>query len=32
MEADMGVGGGVLLWILSVPIAFIILLALFWHH
>jgi hypothetical protein len=32
MEATMGFGRGVLLWLLGVPIPIIILLALFWHH
>jgi len=28
----MGFGRGILLWLLGVPLPFIILLALFWHH
>jgi hypothetical protein len=31
-ERVMGFGRGVLLWLLGVPLPFIILLALFWHH
>jgi hypothetical protein len=31
-EPNMGVGRGILLWILGVPIPIIILLALFWHN
>jgi hypothetical protein len=31
MEAIMGVGRGLLLWLLGVPLPIIILLALFWH-
>src|SRR6202051_2651760 len=31
-ERAMGFGRGVLLWLLGVPLPFIILLALFWHH
>jgi hypothetical protein len=32
LEAKMGFGRGILLWLLGVPIPIIILLALFWHH
>jgi hypothetical protein len=32
MEVDMGVGRGVLLWLLGIPIPILILLALFWHN
>jgi hypothetical protein len=28
----MGLGRGVLLWLLGIPIPIILLLALFWHH
>jgi len=31
-ESDMGFGRGILLWLLGVPLPFIILLALFLHH
>jgi hypothetical protein len=31
MEATMGFGRGVLLWLLGVPLPIVILLALFWH-
>jgi hypothetical protein len=31
-ETTMGMGRGVLLWLLGVPLPIIILLALFWHH
>jgi hypothetical protein len=31
-EQAMGFGRGILLWLLGVPLPFIILLALFWHH
>jgi hypothetical protein len=31
-EAVMGLGRGVLLWLLGIPIPIIILIALFWHH
>jgi hypothetical protein len=31
MEAKMGFGRGILLWLLGIPIPIIILLALFWH-
>jgi hypothetical protein len=32
MEATMGFGRGLLLWLLGIPLPIIILLALFWHH
>jgi len=28
----MGLGRGILLWLLGVPLPLVILLALFWHH
>jgi len=28
----MGLGRGILLWLLGVPLPIVILLALFWHH
>jgi hypothetical protein len=31
MEAIMGFGRGVLLWLIGVPLPIVILLALFWH-
>jgi hypothetical protein len=31
MEAIMGFGRGVLLWLIGIPLPIIILLALFWH-
>jgi hypothetical protein len=31
-ERPMGMGRGILLWLLGVPLPIIILLALFWHH
>jgi hypothetical protein len=31
-EKPMGMGRGILLWLLGVPLPIIILLALFWHH
>jgi hypothetical protein len=32
MESAMGIGRGVLLWLIGVPIPIIILVALLWHH
>jgi hypothetical protein len=32
MEAIMGFGRGVLLWLIGVPLPIVILLALFWHN
>jgi hypothetical protein len=32
MEALVGFGRGLLLWLLGIPLPIIILLALFWHH
>jgi hypothetical protein len=31
-EEAMGLGRGILLWLLGVPLPIVILLALFWHH
>jgi hypothetical protein len=31
-ERPMGMGRGILLWLLGVPLPIVILLALFWHH
>jgi hypothetical protein len=31
-ERIMGMGRGILLWLLGVPLPIVILLALFWHH
>jgi hypothetical protein len=31
-ETAMGLGRGLLLWLLGVPLPIVILLALFWHH
>jgi hypothetical protein len=31
-EKLMGLGRGILLWLLGVPLPIVILLALFWHH
>jgi hypothetical protein len=31
-ERAMGLGRGILLWLLGVPLPIVILLALFWHH
>jgi hypothetical protein len=31
-EKPMGMGRGILLWLLGVPLPIVILLALFWHH
>jgi hypothetical protein len=31
-EDYMGMGRGILLWLLGVPLPIVILLALFWHH
>jgi hypothetical protein len=31
-ETPMGMGRGILLWLLGVPLPIVILLALFWHH
>jgi hypothetical protein len=31
-ERTMGLGRGILLWLLGVPLPIVILLALFWHH
>jgi len=31
-EKVMGLGRGILLWLLGVPLPIVILLALFWHH
>jgi hypothetical protein len=31
-ERIMGMGRGILLWMLGVPLPIVILLALFWHH
>jgi hypothetical protein len=32
LEATMGFGRGLLLWLIGIPLPIIILLALFWHH
>jgi hypothetical protein len=31
-EINMGLGKGLLLWLLGIPLPIIILLVLFWHH
>jgi hypothetical protein len=32
VEADMGFGRGALVWLLGVPLPFVLLLEIFWHH